>query len=76
MSKEHWNGGSGGKGSKHRPYSVTKDEYDKKFDTIFSEKKKYCSDCGKTFSWCQCKNETNDVIETRSIGVRTSTKEI
>ena len=31
---EHWNGGNGGKGCKPRPYAVTKDEFDKKFDII------------------------------------------
>ncbi len=55
---EHWNGGSGGKGSKPRPYNISKDEFDDKFTTIFGEKKKYCSTCGKTFSWCVC--ETDD----------------
>lgn len=52
---EHWNGGNGGKGCKPRPYSVAKEEFDQKFDTIFGQKQsKYCSSCGKTFSWCQC----------------------
>ena len=60
MSKEHWNGGSGGKGSKPRPYSVTQDEFDEKFETIFGQKKNYCEVCGKKFSWCQCKKENED----------------
>jgi hypothetical protein len=54
---EHWNGGNGGKGSKPRPYNISKKEFDDKFDTIFGEKKKYCSVCGKTFSWCQCEED-------------------
>jgi hypothetical protein len=35
MSKEHWNGGSGGKGSKPRPISVTQEEYENRWDLIF-----------------------------------------
>lgn len=69
---EHWNGGSGGKGSKPRPYAVTKDEFDQKFDTIFGKKEsKYCNKCGKTHSWCQCddntgtnKNDYQDILST------------
>lgn len=57
---EHWNGGSGGKGSKPRPYAIPKEQFDNKFETIFGEKKKFCSGCGKTFSWCQCKKTTDD----------------
>lgn len=62
---EHWNGGSGGKGSKPRPYAIPKDEFDQKFDSIFGQKKKkYCQSCGKSFSWCQCgvKVESDDNI--------------
>lgn len=32
---EHWNGGSGGKGSKPRPYSVTQEEYENRWNAIF-----------------------------------------
>ena len=69
---EHWNGGTGGKGSKPRPYSVTKEEFDTKFESIFGAKSKYCQKCGKTFSWCKCgedntgvtQNEFQDVLST------------
>jgi hypothetical protein len=69
---EHWNGGTGGKGSKPRPYAISKEQFDNKFESIFGEKKKYCSSCGKTFSWCQCsddntgtdKNDYQDVLST------------
>lgn len=54
---EHWNGGNGGKGSKPRPFNISKEEFDDKFNTIFGEKKKYCSACGKTFSWCECEKD-------------------
>jgi hypothetical protein len=37
---EHWNGGTGGKGSKPRPFSVSQKEYDDRFDAIFGKKKK------------------------------------
>jgi hypothetical protein len=37
---EHWNGGTGGKGSKPRPFSVSQKEYDERFDAIFGKKKK------------------------------------
>jgi hypothetical protein len=36
---EHWNGGSGGKGSKPRPYSVSKEEFDNRWDLIFKKSK-------------------------------------
>ena len=67
---EHWNGGTGGKGDKPRPYAVPLEEYDESHVRIFGEKKKYCSACGKTFSWCQCdntgvdKNEYQDILST------------
>ena len=32
---EHWNGGSGGKGSRPRPYSVTQEEYENRWNAIF-----------------------------------------
>lgn len=31
----HWNGGSGGKGSAPRPFSIAHDEYEKRWDAIF-----------------------------------------
>ena len=35
---EHWNGGNGDKGSKPRPYAVTKDEFDESHTRIFGDK--------------------------------------
>ncbi len=32
---EHWNGGTGGKGDKPRPFSISSDEYSKRWDAIF-----------------------------------------
>ena len=33
----------------------TKEEFDKKFDTIFGQKQKtFCDVCNKKFSWCTC----------------------
>jgi hypothetical protein len=37
---EHWNGGSGGKGSKPRPLSVSQEDFDNRFEAIFGKKKK------------------------------------
>ena len=65
----------GGKGSKPRPFSVPVEEFGNSHTRIFGEKKKYCSSCGKTFSWCQCKpngedntgtdkNEYQDILST------------
>lgn len=34
---EHWNGGNGGKGSKPRPFSVSSDEYSKRWEAIFQK---------------------------------------
>ena len=35
---EHWNGGTGGKGSKPRPYSVSKEVFDANMDRILGDK--------------------------------------
>lgn len=35
---EHWNGGTGGKGSKPRPYAVSIEEFDESHDRIFGDK--------------------------------------
>lgn len=37
---EHWNGGTGGKGSKPRPFNISQEEYADRFETIFGKKKK------------------------------------
>jgi hypothetical protein len=37
---EHWNGGNGGKGSRPRPFSVSQEEYDNRFEAIFGKKDK------------------------------------
>jgi DTW domain-containing protein YfiP len=48
----------GGKGSKPRPFNISDVEYTQRHNQIFGEKKRYCQHCGKTFSWCQCVNNT------------------
>jgi hypothetical protein len=35
---EHWNGGTGGKGSKPRPFSVSQEDYADNFEAIFGKK--------------------------------------
>ncbi len=35
----HWNGGTGGKGSKPRPYSVSQKEFDDRWEMAFGKKK-------------------------------------
>jgi len=37
---EHWNGGSGGKGSAPRPYSVDQNTFSSNWDKIFGDKRK------------------------------------
>ena len=37
---EHWNGGTGGKGDKPRPYAVPLEEYDESHVRIFGDKTK------------------------------------
>jgi len=45
----------GGKGSSPRPYAVSKDEFNERFDKIFGEtQSKHCDACGKLPSWCSC----------------------
>jgi len=71
---EHWNGGTGGKGSKPRPFAVPLEDFGNSHDRIFPEKKKFCDTCGKRFSWCLCtpvedntgtsKNEYQDILST------------
>jgi hypothetical protein len=39
MMAEHWNGGNGGKGSRSRPYSVSQEEFDNRWDLIFKKDK-------------------------------------
>lgn len=48
----------GGKGDTPRPILIPKEEYEKKWNSIFGEKPiltGYCEECGKKFSWCECK---------------------
>ena len=45
---------NGGKGSNRRPLSISKNEFNDKFDTIFGEKRTFCDVCGKKFCWCSC----------------------
>jgi hypothetical protein len=56
---EHWNSGFSGKGSKPRPFEVPFEEFSDNHNRIFGERKKFCSKCGKTFSWCKCENISN-----------------
>jgi hypothetical protein len=37
---EHWNGGTGGKGSKPRPFNISQEEYADRVEAIFGKKKK------------------------------------
>jgi len=37
---EHWKGGTGGKGDKPRPFSVTQEEYDNRWNMIFQRDNK------------------------------------
>jgi hypothetical protein len=51
----------GGKGDKPRPFSVGLDKFDKQFENIFGKKevKVHCEVCGKSPTWCQCKEKQN-----------------
>lgn len=35
---EHWNGGSGGKGDKPRPFNISDEEYEENLKRIFGDK--------------------------------------
>jgi hypothetical protein len=37
---EHWNGGTGGKGSRPRPYSVDQKTFDNNWENIFKKDKR------------------------------------
>jgi hypothetical protein len=55
----------GGKGDSPRPILIPKEEYTQRWNTIFGEKPiltGYCLECGKKFSWCQCK-ENNESLD-------------
>lgn len=60
---EHWNGGTGGKGSKPRPFGVPKEQFDDRFESIFGEKRTFCDVCGKKFSWCSCRPAPKELAE-------------
>jgi hypothetical protein len=55
---EHWNGGSGGKGSRPRPFSVSQEEFDNRFEAIFGKKENKMQvrvkEEGKKFGSCGC----------------------
>jgi len=47
----------GRKGSSPRPFVISKEEFNEKWNEIFGEKPilvGYCNTCGKKFSWCEC----------------------
>ena len=58
---EHWNGGTGGKGSKPRPFSVSQKEYDDRFDAILGKKKN--TEAGKFYEKVIMKNEYVELDE-------------
>ena len=49
----------GGKGDAPRPFSVDLEKFDKQFDAIFGKKevKVHCLECGKSPTWCVCKEK-------------------
>jgi hypothetical protein len=55
---EHWNGGSGGKGSRPRPFSVSQEEFDNRFEAIFGKKENKMqvrvAEEGKKIGSCGC----------------------
>ena len=53
----------GGKGSSPRPFAISKNEFDDKFDSIFGEKRTFCDVCGKKFSWCSCVAAPKEVCD-------------
>lgn len=55
MSNRH----DGGKGDAPRPFSISLDKFDKQFDAIFGKKevKVHCPVCGKSPTWCVCKDK-------------------
>jgi len=55
---EHWNGGSGGKGSKPRPYSVSKEEFDNRWDNIFKKSPQEIDDA-------KAEDDEFEAVETR-----------
>jgi hypothetical protein len=52
----------GGKGDAPRPFSVGLDKFDAQFETIFGKKeyKVHCPVCGKSPTWCVCKEKKDD----------------
>jgi hypothetical protein len=52
----------GGKGDAPRPFSVGLDKFDKQFDAIFGKKeyKVHCPVCGKSPTWCVCKEKKDE----------------
>lgn len=62
----------GGKGHAPRPFSISKEEFDEKFESIFGEpERKYCDVCNRKFSWCSCRpasKERCDAID-KALGI-------
>lgn len=60
MSKMH-----GGKGDAPRPFSISLDKFDAQFDAIFGKPKvkAHCDVCGKSPTWCECKEKRDGAIQ-------------
>lgn len=69
----------GGKGSTPRPIVIDKEEFKKKWDSIFGDKpilSGYCDVCNRKYSWCSCVAAPKELCESidNALGIKRKKK--
>jgi len=69
----------GGKGDTPRPILIDKEEYEKRWNTIFGDKPiltGYCDVCNRKYSWCSCVAAPKELCEAidKALGIKRKKK--
>jgi hypothetical protein len=69
----------GGKGDSPRPILIDKEEFKKKWDSIFGDKpilSGYCDVCNRKYSWCSCVAAPKELCEAidKALGIKRKKK--
>ena len=69
----------GGKGDTSRPILIDKEEYEKRWNTIFGDKPiltGYCDVCNRKYSWCSCVAAPKELCEAidKALGIKRKKK--
>ena len=69
----------GGKGDSPRPILIDKEEFKKKWDSIFGDKpilSGYCDVCNRKYSWCSCVAAPKELCEAidNALGIKRKKK--